>query len=629
MSASKKDLQLSDLVANVARMCVRRAIRHFLRSPKTGFVVALKIPDYLDCRFYEAAARAILAGEPEDDECDYAIRRACDLSGNRLDSIVITKDAHRALLFFVDDEDISPEVALTLDNRVVLETPTVENYEIVAKELGLRISKTEAAFLATQRLQDIYLAVRPGRSVSRIVRLLKAKTAGVKEKTSSAPEDKPVGNRLEDLAGYGPAKVWGLELAADFNAWKRGELEWNDVDGGALLNGPPGCGKTKFASALANTCSVPLILGSYASWQANGHMGDMLKAMKNTFSEANAVRPCILFIDEFDSFTDRNVGNDTDHLDYKRQVVNGLLECLDPVSGREGIVVIGATNDAGKVDPALLRPGRLERVIDIPPLDAESRVAILCHYLRSPLLDDVGGFVRSSEGWTGAEIKKFAREARRAARRAGRSDVKAEDLVFALPKWIKFTSEQRLRLAVHEAGHAVVGYELRPDRLVRVRISDGSAIAKGWNRIGQTEFREVSAAMETEDYFSDTIAIFLAGAAAEKLTFGGHSAAAGGDAQADLSLATDLATCMERSFGFGNNWLADMGAGNRPLEYLRLMDADLRDAVKARLDIEFERAIAIIRSRRTTLQNLTNSLVEKLEVDVSEIAEMWDEEVRL
>lgn len=136
--------------------------------------------------------------------------------------------------------------------------------------------------------------------------------------------------------------------------------------------------KTLFARALATTCEVPLISGSYREWHGSGstHQGDFLKAMRKTFATARAQAPCILSVDEIDSFPDR--GTLTHHYaDYEIQIVNALLAEIDGVQGRDGVILVGACNYPEKLDPALLRSGRLDRHVRIGLPDQPALVRIL------------------------------------------------------------------------------------------------------------------------------------------------------------------------------------------------------------------------------------------------------------
>ncbi|MEC4593803.1 AAA family ATPase [Nitrospirillum amazonense] len=228
---------------------------------------------------------------------------------------------------------------------------------------------------------------------------------------------------LHDLAGMTEAVTWGLDLARDLADYRTGGLLWDAVDHGVLLAGGPGTGKTTFAAALALTCGVPLVTGSHSSWQAAGHQGEMLKAMAATFADAVAQAPCILFIDEFDSFSVRvGTSQAPGHL-YHRQVVNGLLQHLDGIADREGVVVIAATNMPETVDPALLRPGRIERTITIPQPDTAALIGMLRFHLGNDLRDaDLyqTAAIAAAAGATGATIAAWVRNARRLARLAHR-----------------------------------------------------------------------------------------------------------------------------------------------------------------------------------------------------------------
>ncbi|RVQ77276.1 FtsH/Yme1/Tma family ATP-dependent metallopeptidase [Sinorhizobium medicae] len=240
-------------------------------------------------------------------------------------------------------------------------------------------------------------------------------------------------------------------------------------------------------------------------------------------------------------------------------------------------------------------------------------------HLRHEYAGDIDQFRSATEGWSGADIEKLARDARRLARHAERPEVTESDILAVMPPVVNLTDEERFRLAVHEAGHAIVGYSLRPDNLVKVTITGRRPARTGWNQIGTTQFNEPLPFMATAKHFQDVIAVFLAGMAAERAVFGDHFTGSGGDASADLAVATDFATMIERSFGFGDALLTDMGSGSRPLESLRLADPVLRKAVRQRLDAECKRATAILMNSRRVLDLLAVRLSENLELSAEEV----------
>lgn len=498
----------------------------------------------------------------------------------------------------------------------IIELPPVEPRHLQAGIrlcYGSAVSEEEAIRLLQHPIGDIALAATGRRPWRRVLERLEALDGAPLADDDGTP-------RLEDLCGLGAAAEWGHELVTDLADWKANRITWADIDRGILLAGPPGTGKTTFAKALAKSCDVPLVAGSLAQWQAKGHLGDLLKAMRGAFDEARKKAPCILFIDEIDAFGSRLTARG-DFARYQIEVINGLLECIDGVQGREGVIVVGACNHPETLDPAITRAGRLDRTVDIPLPDAEAREGILRHHLRGSLEgSDLAGIAERTEGASGADLEKLVREARRRARRQ-RRELTPDDLVAGLPERYRVPDEVLRRTAVHEAGHAVVRLHLGLGEIEKIRIfreyvpdresRRTAGFVQGQARVIHTRSRS--------DYL-DEICTCLGGLAAERIVLGEYHDGGGGVSGSDLHLATVMAAALEASHGLGRRLVYLAPHQDRHLNDLLARDWALRRTVDETLRVCLEKAEEIISANRQGHQRLVVALLDKGELSGDEVA---------
>jgi len=371
-----------------------------------------------------------------------------------------------------------------------------------------------------------------------------------------------------------------------------------------LLHGEPGTGKSSFAQAVANECKVPLIATSYAAWQSNGdgHLGYVTQALRKTFDEAREEAPCILFIDEIDSVGTR--GTQGQHQDWWRAIINGLLEQLDGLAGREGVVVVAATNNPGAIDPAVKRSGRLDRVIEIPMPGRADLEAImrthLCGDLRdadlAPAADDAHAL-----GATGADVEKYVRGARRRARHAGRpialADLQAE--IPAVPD--RRSPADRYATAVHEAGHALAREMLCPGTVENISIRRSGDVG------GFVTYKHDVLILSAEEIHT-RLTCRLAGRAAEEVIFGKPSGSAGDGAESDLAQCTVAAFQAETCLGLDGDLVWRGVDDPKQLVQILLLRHDLTARVSVRLQAAYDYALATLLPHRDLLEAIAGVL---------------------
>ena len=496
------------------------------------------------------------------------------------------------------------------DHWIVVPKPTAADVARILGDLyGEHVAPDSIGAPDVLDLAALAFAVRPGASLAESIQRLKLTTAAPPSQSSDGVPE------LAELAGYGAAKSWGMALARDIKRLRLGDpgISLKDLPKGILLEGPPGVGKSIFAMALAKTTQLPLETTSVSRWLSagDGHLDDALKAARSAIEAARAHRPGLLMIDEIDSIVDRD-SQEGRYAAWWINFVNGVLDLIDGTLRYPGLITIGACNNASRVDPALRRAGRLDKVVRIHlPNKADREVIFRCYLGRDLASDDLEPFAQMTEGMSGADIVRIITEARQIARDASR-ELRAADLAAAIAPPIDMEKELLWQTALHEAGHAVVATVLGLKvGAVQVAVSGES--------IGTTNFARRRRPMtfgDVEDYVTAT----LAGRAADVVICGAPDAGSGGAEASDLAVATSLLAGAHGSLGLGEN-LTYLGAADRVAATLA-SDAQLRLDVEADLARLQARAKDHVRYHRSTIEAVARLLVEHRFVRGEDVARL-------
>ena len=367
---------------------------------------------------------------------------------------------------------------------------------------------------------------------------------------------------FDDVAGIDEAEEELVEVVDFLRTPDKYTRLGGEIPRGVLLSGPPGTGKTLLARAVAGEADVPFFSNS-ASEFVEAIVGVGASRVRDLFVQAKASAPSIIFIDELDAIgRARSGGNVLGGNDEREQTLNQILTEMDGFTGTEGVVVIGATNRAEILDPALLRPGRFDRRVVVNPPDQRGRLEILkVHTRKVPLDDDVdvSALASSTPGMVGADLKALVNEAALTAARRGHEKVQMADFTDALERIllgaerrIMLSPQERERTAHHESGHALLGM-LQPgaDPVRKVSI-----VPRG-RALGVTfQSPETDRYGYGANYLRGRIIGALGGRAAEEIVY--HDTSTG--AESDLEQVTRIARQMVGRWGMSRCHRPGLGA---------------------------------------------------------------------
>lgn len=440
---------------------------------------------------------------------------------------------------------------------------------------------------------------------------------------------------FKDIAGSDEAKVDLQEIVEFLKYPKKFEGLGAKIPKGVLLVGPPGTGKTMLARAVAGEANTPFFSISGSEF-VEMFVGVGASRVRDLFAKAKKNSPCIIFIDEIDAVgRKRGSGMGGGH-DEREQTLNQILVEMDGFEQGQNVIVLAATNRADVLDPALLRPGRFDRRVNIGLPDRKDREAILkVHFENKPLGKnvDLDALAAKTAGSSGADLSNIANEAAIIAARHNRTTISQDDVTSAFEKVAIgperkskiMTDKEKELTAYHEAGHAIVGHVLPDSDMVHkvTIIPRGGTGGVTW--FIPPEDKSYHSIVE----YKDILARMLGGRIAEEVIYGPDRVTTG--AGNDLQKAAELAREMVVNQGMGKKLRDQVFHVEDGMMLDRLVhERQYSDETAKVIDDEVEsliteaatRARQVIKSNLESLESLKNKLIEKETVEADEVLEI-------
>ncbi|MFK8112825.1 MAG: ATP-dependent zinc metalloprotease FtsH [Rubripirellula sp.] len=449
-----------------------------------------------------------------------------------------------------------------------------------------------------------------------------------------------LGITFDEAAGIDEAVEEVREVVDFLKNSEKYQVLGGRIPKGVLLVGPPGTGKTLLARAIAGEAGVPFFSLSGSDF-VEMYVGVGAARVRDMFQQATSRAPCIIFIDELDALGKSRSGSTVGGHDEREQTLNALLVEMDGFDSNSGVIVVAATNRPETLDPALLRPGRFDRHVLVDRPDVAGREAILDVHVKNVKLDEnvvLKEIASITPGLVGADLANLVNEAALLAARAEKNAVGNEEfneaverVTAGLEKKSRVMNEdEKIRVAYHEAGHALVAAALpNTDPVHKVSI-----IPRGLAALGYTMQRPASERyLMTKSELESNMKVLLAGTLTEEMIFQDISTGASND----LERCTEIARSMVMEYGmsrlgrinFRRNTRSPFLAGGggdgfqmmHSEEMAKLIDKEVARIVEDALVQTRE----ILEQRREVLEMVTQRLLEVESIDSDELTRVIEE----
>lgn len=478
--------------------------------------------------------------------------------------------------------------------NILLTDPPIPLTDVVSKGFTLFLAFTAVSFVIMRMRQGSSMPPMP-------------MPPGIANKFELAEN---VDTRFADVAGIDQEFQEVKEIVDFLQNPKAFAAAGAQIPTGCLLCGPPGTGKTLLARAIAGEAGVPFIATS-ASEFVELFVGLGASRVRQLFDLARRNSPCIIFVDELDALAKTRSANPMgNNNDEREQTLNQLLTELDGFNQDDGgIIILGATNRPDTIDPALLRPGRFDRRVEmgLPGLDSREKI-LGVHCKNKNLTESVSlrDLAQLTPGFNGAELKALMNESAIYAARRGETVINQEDVdnayekvTLGLPSAEKVSDARNELVAYHEAGHAIMGV------INGLRVGKVTIVPRG-SAGGFTQFiTDEGSDMPTRAAMMARLEVAMGGRAAEEVVYGKSMVTTG--AQGDIQQATQIAYQMVETFGFSQ----DVG--------MMAVSPDSSEAQKAMVDEDVQnllngvyyRVVDELWSFRQTLDDIKDLLVSE------------------